>query len=127
MADRSARTAGRPRRGPPDRLSYAGAGRPAVGGKHEYRAGHRRKCHGADVLAAVSVRLFLPALHNTWRHRSVVMQHFWLLNWLAFLSMAAFNGLVYLGMQYTVAINGNLLQGSLPICIMVAEYPHGAR
>ena len=69
----------------------------------------------------LSALFFAPfALHNTWRHRSVVMQHFWLLNWLAFLSMAAFNGLVYLGMQYTVAINGNLLQGSLPICIMVA-------
>ncbi|MAJ93779.1 MAG: hypothetical protein CBC23_004555 [Rhodospirillaceae bacterium TMED63] len=69
----------------------------------------------------LSALVFAPfALHNTWRHRRVVMQHFWLLNRLAFLSMAAFNGLVYLGMQYTVAINGNLLQGSLPICIMVA-------
>ena len=69
----------------------------------------------------ISALVFAPfALRNTWRHRSVVMQHFWLLNWMAFLSMAAFNGLVYLGMQYTVAINGNLLQGALPICIMLA-------
>ena len=69
----------------------------------------------------LSALVFAPfALRNTWRHRSVVMQHFWLLNWMAFLSMAAFNALVYLGMQYTVAINGNLLQGSLPICIMLA-------
>ena len=59
----------------------------------------------------LSALFFAPfALHNAWRHRSVVMQHFWLLNWLAFLSMAAFNGLVYLGMQYTVAINGKQVQ-----------------
>ena len=69
----------------------------------------------------LSAMIFAPfALRNTWQHRSVVMQHFWLLNLMGLLSMAAFNGLVYLGMQYTVAINGNLLQGSLPICIVLA-------
>ncbi|MAL63301.1 MAG: DMT family transporter [Pseudomonadota bacterium] len=69
----------------------------------------------------ISALIFAPfALKNTWRHKSVVRQNFWLLNGLAFLSMAAFNGLVYLGLQYTVAINGNLLQGALPICIMLA-------
>ena len=72
-------------------------------------------------------RLFLSALvlapfalKNTWRKRHVVMRHFWLLNLLAFMSMASFNALVYLGMQYTVAINGNLLQGALPICILMS-------
>ena len=72
-------------------------------------------------------RLFLSALvlapfalKNTWRKRHVVMRHFWLLNLLAFMSMAAFNALVYLGMQSTVAINGNLLQGALPICILLS-------
>ena len=69
----------------------------------------------------LSALVFAPfALRQTWRQRSVVMQHFWLLNWMGFLSMAAFNGLVYLGMQYTVAINGNLLQGALPICIILS-------
>ena len=69
----------------------------------------------------ISALVFTPfALRNTWRRRSVVMQHFWLLNGLALLSMAAFNGLVYMGMQYTVAINGNLLQGALPICILLS-------
>lgn len=72
-------------------------------------------------------RLFLSALifapfayRNTWRNRHVVWQNFWLLNGLALLSMAAFNALVYMGMQYTVAINGNLMQGSLPICILLS-------
>lgn len=72
-------------------------------------------------------RLFLSTLilapfaaRIAWRKRQVIWQHFWLLNGLAFLSMAAFNALVYLGMQYTVAINGNLLQGSIPICILLA-------
>lgn len=69
----------------------------------------------------ISALVFAPfAWRNTWRNRSVVMQHFWLLNLLALLSMAAFNALVYMGMQYTVAINGNLMQGALPICILLS-------
>lgn len=69
----------------------------------------------------LSALIFAPfAFRNTWRNRRVVMRHFWFLNLLALLSMAAFNALVYLGMQYTVAINGNLMQGALPICIVLS-------
>ncbi|PPR09124.1 MAG: hypothetical protein CFH41_02762 [Alphaproteobacteria bacterium MarineAlpha11_Bin1] len=68
----------------------------------------------------LSALIFAPfALRNTWRQRNIVLQYFWLLNGMGFLSMAAFNGLVYIGMQYSVAINGNLLQGALPICIVL--------
>ena len=51
----------------------------------------------------LSALVFAPfALRNTWRNRRVVIRHFWLLNLLALLSMATFNALVYMGMQYTV-------------------------
>ncbi|CAN0473678.1 unnamed protein product [Discosporangium mesarthrocarpum] len=35
--------------------------------------------------------------------------------------MTVFNAFVYVGMNYTQAVNGNLLQGSLPISILVAS------
>ena len=69
----------------------------------------------------LSALIFAPfAFRNTWRNRRVVLKHFWFLNLLALLSMAMFNALVYMGMQYTVAINGNLMQGALPICILLS-------
>ncbi len=70
----------------------------------------------------LSVVILAPfALRASWEARDVVRQHFWFLNLLAFLSMSAFNALVYVGLNHTQAINGNLLQGSLPICILVAS------
>lgn len=56
-----------------------------------------------------------------WEARDVIRRHFWMLNLLAALQMTVFNALVYTGMQHTQAINGNLLQGSLPICILVTS------
>jgi drug/metabolite transporter (DMT)-like permease len=35
--------------------------------------------------------------------------------------MTVFNALVYSGLNYTQAINGNLLQGAFPICVLVAS------
>ena len=79
-------------------------------------------------------RLFLSALimapfalRECWAARGVILRHFWFLNLLALLSMSMFNGLVYTGMNYTQAINGNLLQGALPICILVASALFAAR
>lgn len=71
---------------------------------------------------ALSALVLAPfALRASWEARDLIRQHFWFLNLLAALSMTAFNGLVYVGLNYTQAINGNLLQGSLPICILVAS------
>jgi drug/metabolite transporter (DMT)-like permease len=79
-------------------------------------------------------RLFLSALimapfalRECWAARSVIWRHFWFLNLLALLSMSMFNALVYTGMNYTQAINGNLLQGALPICILAASALFAAR
>lgn len=79
-------------------------------------------------LALTFWRLFLSslilapfALRTSWSARSIVFRHFWFLNLLAALSMSLFNALVYIGLNRTVAINGNLLQGSLPICILIAS------
>lgn len=70
----------------------------------------------------LSMAILAPfALRACWEARDIVRRHFWLLNLLAFLSMSAFNALVYGGLNHTEAINGNLLQGSLPICILVAS------
>ena len=70
----------------------------------------------------ISVLILAPfALRDAWAKRDIVVQHFWFLNLMGFLSMSAFNALVYVGMNHTQAINGNLLQGSLPISILVAS------
>ncbi|MEX2453971.1 MAG: DMT family transporter [Rhodospirillaceae bacterium] len=70
----------------------------------------------------LSVLMLAPfALASTWNARDLVLRHFWLLNLLALLSTSAFNTLVYLGLNHTQAINGNLLQGALPICIIAAS------
>lgn len=79
-------------------------------------------------------RLFLSALimapfalRECWAARSLILRHFWFLNLLALLSASMFNALVYTGMNYTQAINGNLLQGALPICILAASALFAAR
>lgn len=70
---------------------------------------------------ALSALVFAPfAVKKIWEKRNVVISSFWTLNLLALLQMSAFNALVYMGMQHTAAINGNLLQGSLPICILLS-------
>lgn len=70
---------------------------------------------------ALSALVFAPfAVKQIWQKRDVVVRYFWTLNVLALLQMSAFNALVYMGMQNTAAINGNLLQGTLPICILLS-------
>ncbi len=69
----------------------------------------------------LSALVFAPlALRNAGHCFRVVRRDFWLLNLLALLSMSTFNALVYSGLRFTEAINGNLLQGALPLCILVS-------
>lgn len=69
----------------------------------------------------LSALAFAPfALRNVWRQRLVLRRDFRLLNLLALLSMSSFSALVYTGLQFTEAINGNLLQGALPLCILLS-------
>lgn len=79
-------------------------------------------------LALTFWRVFLSALimapfaaRACWAARHVIRRHFWFLNLMALLSMTMFNALVYTGLNHTQAINGNLLQGALPICILTAS------
>lgn len=79
-------------------------------------------------LALTFWRVFLSALimapfaaRACWTARHVIRRHFWFLNLMALLSMTMFNALVYTGLNHTQAINGNLLQGALPICILTAS------
>jgi len=79
-------------------------------------------------LALTFWRLFLSILilapftvRNCWSNWSLIRENFWLLNLLAALQMTVFNALVYSGLNYTQAINGNLLQGAFPICVLVAS------
>ena len=69
----------------------------------------------------LSAAVFAPfALRDAWQKRDVIARHFGLLNLLALLQMTAFSALVYTGLHYTEAINGNLLQGALPLCILLS-------
>ena len=71
---------------------------------------------------SLSVLILGPfTVRACWTARDVIVRHFWFLNLLATLQMTVFNALVYTGMNYTPAINGNLLQGALPICILTAS------
>ncbi|MEK9645491.1 MAG: DMT family transporter [Alphaproteobacteria bacterium] len=79
-------------------------------------------------LALTFWRLFLStlilapfALHGCWKARRVIRNHFWFLNLLAALSMTLFNGFVYIGVNHTVAVNANILQGAVPIGVLVAS------
>ena len=70
----------------------------------------------------LSVLILAPfTLRYCWENRAAIKRHFWLLSLFAALQMTIFNALVYVGVNYTQAINANLLQGSLPICILISS------
>ena len=60
----------------------------------------------------------LPAL---WAGRAIVRRHWRLLTMLAVFNMTAFGSLLFIAMQQTVAVNGSLLIGSMPINIVVVS------
>lgn len=70
---------------------------------------------------ALSAAVFAPfVLRDAWRRRHAILRNIVQLNLLAALQMTAFNALVYSGLHHTEAINGTLLQGALPLCILLA-------
>lgn len=87
----------------------------------------RAAAEEAPPMALAFWRFFLSALvlapfglRRAWERRDVIRREFRLLNLLALLSMTAFSAPVYLGLRYTEAVNGNLLQGALPLCILLS-------
>ena len=64
--------------------------------------------------------LVLPfALRVLWQNREVIYRHRWVLIILGVLSVASFNTLAYIGLQHTTALNGTLMQSTMPIMILV--------
>jgi drug/metabolite transporter (DMT)-like permease len=69
-----------------------------------------------------------PALRGLW---PVVRRNFGLLFFLAFVGVALFQGLVYLGLRTTTAVNGLLINSSMPLfmilCSLAIEREHATR
>lgn len=74
----------------------------------------------AAIRWALALLLVLPfALPALWRHRAAIYRHRWVLMILGVLSVASFNTLAYIGLQYTTALNGTLMQSTMPVMILV--------
>lgn len=60
-------------------------------------------------------------LPEVWALRREVLAAWRILLLLGLLGMTAFSALVFIGLQYTQAINGSLIQGTLPLNIVIAS------
>ncbi len=62
----------------------------------------------------------------SWRHVMrdwpIIMRHRGVLLLLSLLGVASFNTLVYIGLQWTLAVNGLLLQSMMPVMIVALSY-----
>ncbi len=78
---------------------------------------------------AVTVALAAPFVAGrTWRARATLLKLWRLIAAMAILNVVGFSGLVYIALEHTSAVNAGLLQGALPICIvLVAAVATGAR
>lgn len=72
--------------------------------------------------AVASLLIGGPALASLKKDRALISRHWPILMLLAATGVAAFNTLVYAGLQYTVAINAFLLQAMMPLLIVVFSY-----
>ncbi len=61
-------------------------------------------------------------LPRVWRVRHLVMAHWKFLTLLGLLGMTAFSALVFVALHCTSAINGSLIQGSLPVTLVVLSW-----
>jgi drug/metabolite transporter (DMT)-like permease len=69
---------------------------------------------------AVTVLLAAPFVAGrSWRARGSLRRHWRLITILSVLNVVGFSGLVYIALERTSAVNAGLLQGSLPICIVL--------
>ena len=67
----------------------------------------------------VAAPIGLPAM---WRQRYIIAANWRILTTLALLNMTIFGSLVFVGLQYTGAVNGSLLLGAMPINIMLMSW-----
>ena len=81
---------------------------------------------GRWTVATLALAPFaLPHLRGQW---PVIRRHFGFLLFLAFMGVALFQGLVYLGLRTTTAVNGLLINSSMPLfmilCSLAIEREH---
>ena len=67
----------------------------------------------------VAAPIGLPAM---WRQRDIIAQNWRILTTLGLLNMTIFGSLVFVGLQYTGAVNGSLLLGTMPINIVLVTW-----
>lgn len=60
-----------------------------------------------------------PHVKRDW---PIIRQHWKIIGFLAMLGVAAFNVLAYTGLRFTTAINGVLMQSTMPVLIIVMSY-----
>lgn len=71
----------------------------------------------------VAFAVLAPFAWKHFRHDAPTMLRAWKrVSALAFLGIAAFNTLVYLGLHYTTVVNGVLMQSAMPILILVGSF-----
>src|SRR5437660_1657162 len=72
---------------------------------------------------AVAVLVLAPfAVPRLRRLRHVIGRNIGLLVFLAFVGVALFQGLVYLGLRTTTAVNGVLINASLPLFMILCSW-----
>jgi drug/metabolite transporter (DMT)-like permease len=81
---------------------------------------------GRWAVATLALAPFaVPGLRGLW---PVIRRNFGLLLFLAFMGVALFQGLVYLGLRTTTAVNGLLINSSMPLfmilCSLAIEREH---
>ncbi len=69
---------------------------------------------------AVAVAVMLPfAWPGIRAHRATIRRHWREIAWLAFLGIGPYNAFTYVGLQYTTATNGVILNSAVPVMIIV--------
>lgn len=70
-----------------------------------------------------AVVVILPfAGTSLWRHRRLFLRHRWLLLTIGAVGIAAFNSLLYVGLQTTTALNGSLILAVIPVATVALTW-----
>ena len=71
----------------------------------------------------VALAIMVPlAWREVWEHRAVIRAHWRSIAWLGFWGMGVQNAFTYVGLQYTTATNGVILNSSIPVMIVVLAW-----
>ncbi|MGH1430729.1 MAG: DMT family transporter [Neptuniibacter sp.] len=74
----------------------------------------------AFIRWSVALAILLPfVIPTVWKKRVLIRENWLSLSLLGTLSVATFNTLAYIGLQSTTALNGTLMQSTMPIMILL--------